>query len=87
VKVALKQLFYAIGEPPGILLSLLPAPQQAIMSCKYDSALKSVYGDDVKVYNEMTNFDNSRNEEDVVNGIESEDDFYDDFENYDNEDY
>ena len=33
VKVAMKQLFYTMGEPPGILLSLLPAPQQAIMSC------------------------------------------------------
>ena len=47
IKVAIKQLFYAIGEPPGILLSLLPAPQQAIMSLDYASAMRVLYGEDV----------------------------------------
>ncbi|KAL7476607.1 hypothetical protein ACHAW6_002454 [Cyclotella cf. meneghiniana] len=47
VKVAIKQLFYAIGEPPGILLSLLPAPQQAIMSLNYANAMRGLYGEDV----------------------------------------
>lgn len=55
VKVAIKQLFYTIGKPPGILLSLLPAPQQAIMSCDYDMALKSLYGDDISQYNDVIN--------------------------------
>ena len=49
VKVAIKQAFYcgALGGCPGILLSLLPAPQQAIMSLDYPSVMKSLYGDDV----------------------------------------
>ncbi|KAL9178398.1 hypothetical protein ACHAXT_000045 [Thalassiosira profunda] len=45
VKVAMKQLFYTIGEPPGILLSLLPAPQQAIMSLDYGEAMRKLYGE------------------------------------------
>lgn len=44
IKVVLKQLFYFWGEPPGILLSLLPAPQQAIMSCNYGDTMRKVYG-------------------------------------------
>ncbi|KAL3795667.1 hypothetical protein HJC23_002074 [Cyclotella cryptica] len=47
VKVAIKQLFYAIGEPPGILLSLLPAPQQVIMSLDYAGVMRGLYGEDV----------------------------------------
>ncbi|KAL7482393.1 hypothetical protein ACHAW6_008060 [Cyclotella cf. meneghiniana] len=47
VKVTIKQLFYAIGEPPGILLSLLPAPQQAIVSLDYANAIRGLYGEDV----------------------------------------
>jgi hypothetical protein len=89
VKVAIKQLFYTIGEPPGILLSLLPAPQQAIMSCNYDSALKSVYGDDIEKYNEMTNADFSAGADDEMDVVEMDDDFdnYDDYDNYDEDDY
>lgn len=45
--MAIKQAFYAIGEPPGILLSLLPAPQQAIMSLNYINAMKGLYGEDI----------------------------------------
>eukprot|EP00584_Thalassiosira_punctigera_P012888 CAMPEP_0172553282 /NCGR_PEP_ID=MMETSP1067-20121228/49842_1 /TAXON_ID=265564 ORGANISM="Thalassiosira punctigera, Strain Tpunct2005C2" /NCGR_SAMPLE_ID=MMETSP1067 /ASSEMBLY_ACC=CAM_ASM_000444 /LENGTH=549 /DNA_ID=CAMNT_0013341443 /DNA_START=72 /DNA_END=1721 /DNA_ORIENTATION=- len=44
-KVAMKQLFYTIGEPPGILLSLLPAPQQAIMSLDYGETMRALYGE------------------------------------------
>ena len=62
VKVAIKQLFYTIGEPPGILLSLLPAPQQAIMSCDYDTALKDVYGEEVANFN------------DIISGVQPEED-------------
>eukprot|EP00956_Cyclotella_meneghiniana_P013750 scaffold20116_cov69-Cyclotella_meneghiniana.AAC.8 len=49
VKVAIKQAFYcgALGGCPGILLSLLPAPQQAIMSLDYPDVMKSLYGDDL----------------------------------------
>ena len=44
VKIAMKQLFYTVGKPPAILLSLLPAPQQAIMSLNYDAAMIDLYG-------------------------------------------
>ena len=44
VKIAMKQLFYTVGNPPAILLSLLPAPQQAIMSLNYDAAMTGLYG-------------------------------------------
>uniref|UniRef100_A0A7S2S604 Uncharacterized protein n=1 Tax=Eucampia antarctica TaxID=49252 RepID=A0A7S2S604_9STRA len=45
VKIMLKQLFYAIGQPPGIFLSLLAAPQQAIMSLNYNAAMRDLYGE------------------------------------------
>lgn len=48
IKIAIKQLFYTIGNPPGILLSLLPAPQQAIMSCDDVTSLQSIYGKEVQ---------------------------------------
>lgn len=35
-----------MGEPPGIILSLLPAPQQAIMSCDYSAVMKKLYASD-----------------------------------------
>lgn len=44
VKIAMKQLFYTVGKPPAILLSLLPAPQQAIMSLNYGAAMTDLYG-------------------------------------------
>ncbi|KAL7510333.1 hypothetical protein ACHAXN_007293 [Cyclotella atomus] len=77
VKVAIKQAFYAIGEPPGILLSLLPAPQQAIMSLNYVSAMKELYGEDVirgENWYEDAGFD-SNDEDDGM-------DEYDDMEGY-----
>ncbi|KAL7545212.1 hypothetical protein ACHAWF_008563 [Thalassiosira exigua] len=42
-KVAIKRAFYAAGEPPGIVLSLLPAPQQAIASLDYGAAMRRLY--------------------------------------------
>lgn len=48
VKIAMKQLFYTIGEPPSILLSLLPAPQQTIMGLNYHSAMVNLYGEEGK---------------------------------------
>ena len=47
MKVAMKQLFYTMGEPPGILLSLLPAPQQAIMSLDYGKSMRELYDEKV----------------------------------------
>lgn len=48
VKIMLKQLFYFVGRPPAILLSLLPAPQQAIMGLDSQKALFELYGDPYK---------------------------------------
>ena len=31
-------------NPPGILLSLLPAPQQKIMDLNFESAMEEIYG-------------------------------------------
>ena len=46
VKLWLKQFLYALTDhPPGILLSLLPAPRQAILSLDVREAMKTVYGD------------------------------------------
>ena len=75
VKVCAKQLFYTIGEPPGLFLSLLAAPQQTIMSCSYDDAMKEVYGDDVGKFNELINGEISSD-----NDVEDDDDLssYDD---------
>mmetsp|Transcript_32165 Transcript_32165/g.47514 ORF Transcript_32165/g.47514 Transcript_32165/m.47514 type:complete len:563 (+) Transcript_32165:159-1847(+) len=44
MKLALKQLFYFCSRPPGILLSLLSAPQQAILNFLQDVELQAVYG-------------------------------------------
>jgi hypothetical protein len=44
VKIMLKQAFYAMSNPPGIFLSLLPAPQQAILSFNEDDAREELYG-------------------------------------------
>lgn len=83
VKVAIKQLFYTIGKPPGILLSLLPAPQQAIMSCDYDLALKSLYGDSISQYNDVIDVSMDKLNDDIEEGgmsdvYDSENDEYDD---------
>ena len=79
MKIALKQLFYTIGNPPGILLSLLPAPQQAIMSLDYEAAIADLYGKEGKAlrgHNE--NF--QQDEYDVEEGdTDFDDEEYDDY--------
>jgi hypothetical protein len=45
VKLLLKQVLYTLLDHPyGILLSLLPAPQQAILSLNHAEAMKTIYG-------------------------------------------
>jgi hypothetical protein len=71
----LKQIFYAMAHPPSIFLSLLPAPQQAILSFRESRARKVLYGvddDEVKLS------DNVNEEED--------DEFDDDEFDYDSAD-
>lgn len=43
VKIYLKLAFYACAHPPSIFLSLLPAPQQAILSFNEEEARKVLY--------------------------------------------
>jgi hypothetical protein len=45
VKLWTKQLLYAVlNDPPSIFLSLLPAPQQMILSMDVAAAMKTMYG-------------------------------------------
>lgn len=86
VKVGIKQLFYAIGEPHGILLSLFPAPQQAIMSCNYDEKMMDLYGSDVGLYNDLI-FDHEGNDKnELPNEEQSESDSYEElYDEYDSD--
>lgn len=73
--MAIKQAFYAIGEPPGILLSLLPAPQQAIMSLNYASSMKKLYGEDIvkgESWYEDIGAESDYGEEDEINEYDDE---------------
>ena len=99
VKVFLKQLFYTIGEPPGIFLSLLPAPQQAIMSLDYGRVMKGLYGEEVLAQGgreEWLEMERREQEQgDSATGVgmgedvdveEEDEDRYDDETEYDSED-
>ena len=83
-KIAMKQLFYAIGEPHGLFLSLLPAPQQTIMSLDYNKSLKDLYGDDVGEYNELVDSEAGGYDGDVDD--DDEDHTSDDMDSDDQED-
>ena len=44
MKKLAKVLFYMFHNPPGIVLSLLPAPQQTMLSMDEDEAYVALYG-------------------------------------------
>jgi len=46
VKMWFKVIFYMLSNPPSILLSFLPAPQQAILSVDLKSSCVALYGED-----------------------------------------
>jgi len=46
VKIWLKTVFYMLSNPPLILLSFLPAPQQAILSVDLEASYAALYGED-----------------------------------------
>jgi len=96
MKVAMKQLFYTIGEPPGIFLSLLPAPQQAIMSLDYGGVMKGLYGEKALAYGgsedewlEMEQLENDGDQRSSLGEVELDSDEgydqYDDESDYDSE--
>lgn len=74
VKILIKQIFYGVGTPPGILLSLLPAPQQKIMDLDFASTMEEFYGSSPKSINEST-------EEDSELSFE-EDEYDEDYDEY-----
>jgi hypothetical protein len=91
MKVAMKQLFYTVGEPPGILLSLLPAPQQAIMSLDYGKAMRGLYDEKVLQTEEWYEMEKKTIDEGADSGDEitwddGEDDYDEDYDDTD-EDY
>lgn len=87
MKVAMKQLFYTMGEPPGILLSLLPAPQQAIMSLDYGKSMRELYDEKVlkgEAWYEME--EKAKDEDDNKLDWDDEDD-YEEYDEDSDEDY
>lgn len=46
VKIWTKIIFYMLSNPPLILLSFLPAPQQAILSVDLEASCVALYGED-----------------------------------------
>jgi hypothetical protein len=94
VKLWMKQLLYALlDQPPGIFLSLLPAPQQTILSLRVGEAMQIVYGpyaglgsshdDDMENEVDDAEMDGFGVEEDDVDVL----DFDDDEEEEDDDDY
>ena len=79
----MKQLFYTIGEPPGILLRLLPAPQLAIMSLDYGGVMKGLYGEDCLKGETWVEVMESESNRTGKNGETEESDQYDDESEYD----
>mmetsp|Transcript_18740 Transcript_18740/g.45246 ORF Transcript_18740/g.45246 Transcript_18740/m.45246 type:complete len:107 (-) Transcript_18740:82-402(-) len=43
-KIWLKTAFYFLSDPPSILLTLLPAPQQTILGVSYEESYAVLYG-------------------------------------------
>ena len=94
VKLWLKQFLYALlDHPPGIVLSLLPAPQQAILNLDYDVSMGLLYGThhhtDVRIRNNDDPTVLSEREEggdDEEEEEEEEETFFDAMESDDEED-
>lgn len=82
VKMWSKILFYLLADPPGIVLSLLPAPQQAILSMDVDKAYAALYGSGEDSTTLTTKEDDQEDEDDYE---ESEEDYESDIDTYDSE--
>lgn len=83
VKILIKQAFYAMSNPPGIFLSLLPAPQQAILSFNEDEAREELYGSD---RTKKIDMDASEDDDDSQDVMDDEDQ-YDEYDSGDESDY
>lgn len=87
VKLMWKELLYLLlRNPPGIVLSLLPAPQQAMLALSDDEAMRLIYGEDAPVAavadeeeesdNDVPEWDDEEDDDDdgVEDSYENEDD-------------
>lgn len=85
VKLLLRQALYTLlDHPPGILLSLLPAPQQAILSLDCVAAMDTIYGKHIVSSTPSQQMDGVEGEADDLPGAtNNEEDFDSDFENED----
>ena len=88
VKLLLKQALYTLlDHPPGILLSLLPAPQQAILNLDYAKELELLYKDYMaeEIPRSLTDKVQEEEEEDSDND-DDDDDESDDSDDFDSDD-
>ena len=83
VKLMWKELLYLLlRNPPGIVLSLLPAPQQAMLALSDDEAMRLIYGDDAPV----AVVDDEESDADIPEWDDEEDEEEDVGDSYDDED-
>eukprot|EP00527_Entomoneis_sp_CCMP2396_P008838 CAMPEP_0198142228 /NCGR_PEP_ID=MMETSP1443-20131203/5082_1 /TAXON_ID=186043 /ORGANISM="Entomoneis sp., Strain CCMP2396" /LENGTH=559 /DNA_ID=CAMNT_0043805197 /DNA_START=226 /DNA_END=1905 /DNA_ORIENTATION=+ len=77
VKLLWKQALYTlINDPPGILLSLLPAPQQALFNLDAEQAMLTIYGRYTEETKELQKSLNAgKDDGDLVQ--DADDDFFD----------
>ncbi|GKY90535.1 hypothetical protein MPSEU_000027200 [Mayamaea pseudoterrestris] len=82
VKVWLRRLLYfALTHPPSIFLSLLPAPQQALLSVDVDHDLAVMYGEYIRdtVGGEVNEQANSGDSDDYDGIVHADQDEYDEY--------
>ena len=63
VKMWSKILFYMMSNPPGIVLSLLPAPQQAILSFNMEKAYTALYATEAEKAEIASRFQHTNDED------------------------
>lgn len=83
VKLIWKEMLYiALRNPPAIILSLLPAPQQAMLALSDDDAMRLIYGEDAPVA-QVEDDDDEEDDNDVPEWDDEEDE--EDADSYDDE--
>jgi hypothetical protein len=84
VKMWLRQVLYAVlDHPPSVFLSLLPAPQQAILSLHMSAAMQTLYGNHLVSAANQAGLPNHRDTAPLP--VESDDDDDDDDDQEDND--
>ena len=90
VKMWSKILFYMMTNPPSIMLSLLPAPQQAILSFDYDKTKSAVYSTaSEKAAQQASKFvvEEEDEEEEVEEDVSEDEESDEDVEDLDEDEY